>query len=170
MEEVGNAIKDLSKLMKKSNITVGYMILTIIFLILVNLSSISCLITDLISTIYPTYMSIKDIETKGSDHKLLLIYWIVFAFFKAVIDEIGKVLFWNPLYYFAKLGFLIYLIAPQTRGAIWLYDEVIMSLLDQFIVKKKRKAENSRIKKALKKIVETINKFLQAVKKGLKID
>ena len=81
------------------------------------------LITDLIGMFYPMYMSFKALETKeGEDDKLWLTYWVVYAIYK-VVDEWAEILFfWVPFYYPIKLAFLVFLFAPQTKGAVKLYD------------------------------------------------
>ncbi len=48
--------------------------------------------------IYPTYMSFKAIESKGTDDdKLWLTYWVVFGFFNIIETFTDVILYWIPL-------------------------------------------------------------------------
>jgi len=55
-----------------------------------------------------------------------MIYWIVFAMV-TVVEELADLFisFWFPLYYELKILFLIWLLSPATRGATFLYRQVI---------------------------------------------
>lgn len=130
-------IKDIAK---KAGVPAGYVSLGLIaFVTAFMLLGIAAdLITDLIGMFYPMYMSFKALESKeDDDDKLWLTYWVVFAFYK-VADEWAELLFfWVPLYYPIKLLFLIYLFAPQTKGAIVLYNKFIRP----FIIKHQSKID-----------------------------
>ena len=50
-----------------------------------------------------------------------------------MIDDLfGCVLGMIPYYYWVKLGFFVFLFAPQTRGAQLLYKSVVKDLLDKY--------------------------------------
>ncbi|CAG9331917.1 unnamed protein product [Blepharisma stoltei] len=92
----------------------------------------AALITDAIAILYPAYMSFKAIESaETDDDKQWLTYWVVFALFK-VIDDWSEILFsWLPFYYPIKLAFLVFLFAPQTRGALKIYETAIRPILQK---------------------------------------
>jgi len=84
------------------------------------------LLANLLGFVYPTYRSIKAIESKGkSDDKQWLLYWIVYSFMVVAEELLGVVLERIPFYYFIKLIFLIYLFAPGTKGASKVYNVLI---------------------------------------------
>lgn len=118
----------ISDIAKKAGVSTGHISLgLLVFLVLFMFLGVGAdLITDLIGMFYPMYMSFKALETEGGeDDKLWLTYWVVYAIYK-VIDEWAEILFfWLPFYYPIKLGFLIFLFAPQTKGAAKLYDNFI---------------------------------------------
>ena len=118
-------IKDIAQ---KAGVSTGHISLGLIvlFITFMLLGIGADLITDAIGLFYPMYMSFKALETKeGDDDKLWLTYWVVYACYK-VVDEWSETLFyWVPFYYPIKLMFLVFLFAPQTRGAVKLYDNLI---------------------------------------------
>ena len=124
-------IKDIAKAANVStgHATLGLIVFTILF---VFIGIGADLITDVIGMFYPMYMSFKAIESKGADDdKLWLTYWVVYAIYK-VFDDWSEVLFyWLPFYHPIKLAFLVFLFAPQTKGAIKLYD----SFIRPFVIK-----------------------------------
>eukprot|EP00921_Rhytidocystis_pertsovi_P007798 GHVQ01012947.1.p1 GENE.GHVQ01012947.1~~GHVQ01012947.1.p1 ORF type:complete len:227 (+),score=11.69 GHVQ01012947.1:497-1177(+) len=84
------------------------------------------LICDLVGFLYPAWMSFKAIETPArEDDKLWLTYWVVYAFFSIVEYFIDSILFWLPFYYVIKLGFLLYLCLPWTKGAEVVYNAFV---------------------------------------------
>ena len=51
----------------------------------------------------------------------------------SLIDDLfGCLLGMIPYYYWVKLGFFVFLFAPQTRGAQLLYKTVVKDLLDRY--------------------------------------
>jgi receptor expression-enhancing protein 5/6 len=103
-------------------------------------------ITNIVGIVYPAIWSIRAIESKGNDDdKQWLTYWVVFAIFTLIDLFSGFILKFIPFYFFIKLLFLIWCFMPNTRGAILIYDKVIIKLfyryedqitkLDQTIVK-----------------------------------
>ena len=110
---------------QKSGVASGYLALgLIVFTVLLMFFGVGAdLITDLIGMFYPMYMSFKALETnEGEDDKLWLTYWVIYAFYKVADEWSSLLFFWVPFYYPIKLAFLIFLFAPQTKGAIKLYD------------------------------------------------
>ena len=150
MEQINGVIDNLTEhtkglplfkeIAQKTGLSTGHVALGgIAFVLVFMLLGIGAdLITDLIGMFYPMYMSFKALETKGGDDdKLWLTYWVIFAIYKVVDDWAGLLFFWVPFYYPIKLAFLIFLFAPQTKGAIKLYDTVIRP----FVIKHQEKIE-----------------------------
>ena len=78
--------------------------------------------------LYPAYASFKAIETKAKDDDTQwLTYWIVFALFNVFETFVDWILYWIPFFYALKLAALVYLMLPQTRGAEFIYKNVIRS-------------------------------------------
>jgi len=90
----------------------------------------AALCSNLVGFVYPAYMSFKAIESEDkSDDTIWLTYWVVYAFFNILETFSDLVLYWIPFYYAVKLGFLIWLFYPSTRGAQFLYDHVLKEAL-----------------------------------------
>eukprot|EP00163_Fabomonas_tropica_P029171 TRINITY_DN6170_c0_g1_i1.p1 TRINITY_DN6170_c0_g1~~TRINITY_DN6170_c0_g1_i1.p1 ORF type:complete len:175 (-),score=19.20 TRINITY_DN6170_c0_g1_i1:393-917(-) len=80
---------------------------------------------------YPAYASFKALrDGTENDHRQWLTYWIVISAFTTVEYWSDLFLFWLPFYYETKLGFVLWLQAPQTRGALSLYDNYILPTLE----------------------------------------
>lgn len=78
-------------------------------------------------TLYPAYRSYKAVKTKNvREYVKWMMYWIVFAIFlcaEALMDIF--VAFWFPFYYEAKILFVLWLLAPYTKGASFIYRKFI---------------------------------------------
>ncbi|KAJ1783085.1 ER membrane protein DP1/Yop1 [Coemansia sp. D1744] len=78
------------------------------------------------------YASMEAIETPGKeDDAQWLTYWVVFGLFNVLEYFTGFLLYWFPFYYLIKLGFLVWLMAPATRGAERLYHSGLKPLMLQ---------------------------------------
>jgi receptor expression-enhancing protein 5/6 len=84
------------------------------------------LLTNLLGFAYPAYASFKAIESPESDDDTQwLTYWVVFSVF-SLIEIWADLLEDNiPMYYPMKFAFLIYLFAPQTKGAEYIYKNFL---------------------------------------------
>lgn len=81
-------------------------------------------IAMLVGVIYPSLESYKAIKTEGKDDDVQwLSYWIIFSLFSTIEFFLDIVLAWVPLYYEAKLIFILWLALPQTRGALKLWQD-----------------------------------------------
>lgn len=158
-------VPGLKDIAKTAGVSTGHVSLgLILFLSLFMFLGIGAdLITDLIGMFYPMYMSFKALETKGGDDdKLWLTYWVVFALYKVVDDWAGVFLYWVPFYYVIKLGILIWLFAPQTKGAISLYD----GLIRPFILKHQNEIDQGMTKLGEVASVASSLAKEEAIKKG----
>lgn len=90
-------------------------------------------ITNIVGIVFPTYWSIKAIEsTETDDDKQWLTYWIVFSLFSLLDLFSGFILKFIPFYFFFKLIFLIVLMAPNIKGATFVYDNIIRKLFKKY--------------------------------------
>ncbi|CAM9174091.1 unnamed protein product [Discosporangium mesarthrocarpum] len=88
------------------------------------------LICNLGGFVYPAFCSFKAIESEGTkDDTQWLTYWVVFAAFSILETFVEYLLYWIPFYYAFKLAFLVWCFLPQTRGAAFLYRELMRDVL-----------------------------------------
>ncbi|GMH34181.1 hypothetical protein BSKO_02015 [Bryopsis sp. KO-2023] len=90
----------------------------------------------LVGFLYPCYASFKALETKDpSDDIQWLTYWVVYSMMSTTDALVGDILGWIPLFYEAKLLFIIWMLAPQFKGAKVLYDKIVKPLLLKYAAK-----------------------------------
>ncbi|KAI8898463.1 TB2/DP1, HVA22 family-domain-containing protein, partial [Globomyces pollinis-pini] len=103
-----------------------------IFFVLIFFNVWGDLLTNILGFVYPSYASFKAIESSNKDDDVQwLTYWTVFAFLNLIEFFSDILLFWLPFYYFFKATIILYLVLPQTRGALTVYQ----SILRPFLVK-----------------------------------
>jgi receptor expression-enhancing protein 5/6 len=84
------------------------------------------LFSQVIGFAYPAYASFKAIESPGTDDDTQwLTFWVVFAVFSMLENFADTLLWWFPLYYTFKVIFLLWCQSPLTRGAEFLYKNVL---------------------------------------------
>lgn len=89
--------------------------------------SLAQLVCNMIGFVYPCYASVRAVRSESKDDDThWLIYWCCFASFSIVDFFAERILSWFPIYWLVKTIFLIYLSAPQTRGAIRIYKKVVL--------------------------------------------
>lgn len=107
-------------------------------------------ITMTVGVLLPAHFSFKAIASPGgNDDKEWLTYWVVFSLFVIAEMFFGKILSYIPLYFFFKMGFLIWLFLPIFKGAAVLYDNFISNFF---------KTYEKKIEKAINNIVESNQK------------
>ena len=78
-------------------------------------------------------MSFKAIESPDKeDDKKWLTYWIVFGFFTLFDTPLSYALYFLPFYYPVKLLFYVWMFYPNTNGALWLYNNIIVKMLRKY--------------------------------------
>jgi receptor expression-enhancing protein 5/6 len=86
-------------------------------------------ICNLVGFLYPTYASVKAIESKDTaDDTQWLVYWVVYGMFTFLETFIDLILYWIPFFYPIKIAFLLWCMHPQTKGATVLYHSFIRDL------------------------------------------
>ena len=90
-------------------------------------------ITTLIGIVLPTYWSIKAIESPESEDDIQwLTYWAVYACF-SFFDLFAKfILKFIPFYFVLKLVFLIWCFMPNTRGATFIYKNLLAKYFKKY--------------------------------------
>uniref|UniRef100_A0A8V5H209 Receptor expression-enhancing protein n=1 Tax=Melopsittacus undulatus TaxID=13146 RepID=A0A8V5H209_MELUD len=94
--------------------------------------ALSRLLELLFGMLYPAYASYKAVRTKDiRQYVRWMMYWIVFALFKAVETLTDLLISWFPFYYEVKMAFIIWLLCPYTRGASLLYRRFVHPTLSR---------------------------------------
>ncbi|KAJ1017834.1 hypothetical protein NDA16_005150 [Ustilago loliicola] len=75
----------------------------------------------LIYPLYSSYKAVTSSTTSLAEMEVWLVYWSVFACWTLFESLFGFLWSWIPFYYELRLLFNIWLVAPQTRGATWIY-------------------------------------------------
>ncbi|KAJ2778145.1 hypothetical protein H4R18_004783 [Coemansia javaensis] len=105
-------------------------VVTALLLVFLNIGA--PLLVNLTGFGYAAYASMAAIESPGKeDDAQWLTYWVVFGLFNVAEYFTGFLLYWIPFYYPIKLGFLIWLMLPASRGAERLYLAAIRPMMLQ---------------------------------------
>jgi len=92
-------------------------------------------ICNLVGFVYPSYASFRAIESPQKDDDVQwLTYWVVYGVFNLLEFFADFVQHWIPFYYFLKLGFLIFLMLPQTDGSKVVYESVIKPMFGTLLL------------------------------------
>jgi receptor expression-enhancing protein 5/6 len=92
------------------------------------------LITDLVSFVYPAYMSFKAIDSSnGVDDTQWLTYWVVFSFVSIIESVAGFITEFIPFYFFLKVAFFTWLYHPKFLGAGVVYSQAIKPFVMPYI-------------------------------------
>jgi receptor expression-enhancing protein 1/2/3/4 len=76
--------------------------------------------------LYPTYSSFKAVRGKNvREYVKWMMYWIVFALFSFVEVFTDLFVSWLPFYYELKIGFVLWLCLPATKGSSVVYRKLI---------------------------------------------
>jgi receptor expression-enhancing protein 5/6 len=90
------------------------------------------ILTVVFTVLYPSIQSIKAIESEGeNDDKEWLTYWTIFGLFHLVDEFGGFVLNFVPFYFYIRVAFFVFLMAPQTKGALTIYKFIVGPILKQ---------------------------------------
>ncbi|KAL3751631.1 HVA22-like protein c isoform X2 [Eucalyptus grandis] len=79
-----------------------------------------------VTLVYPLYASIKAIETRSrSDDQQWLTYWVLYSLITLFELTFAKLLEWFPIWPYAKLIFVCWLVLPHFNGAAYVYKHYI---------------------------------------------
>ena len=131
-ESLVKKIKEQIQLIQEKTGINGYVFigLLLLSLIFVYFNLFENLITNLIGTVYPTFWTIKSIESKDGKAIHWLIYWIIFSsfilldFFSVFVVKI------IPFYFVMKICFLIWLQWPESKGCDIIFSYVINNIFE----------------------------------------
>ena len=126
-----------------------YVLLTLS--IIVFLGIFESAITNFVGIIFPSYLSLRAIETLEADmEKQWITYWIIFSLFSIVDNFVWIFITYFPFYYFVKYLILVYMFLPNFQGAILIYDSIINDIF--------KKIEKNLDTRNMKNAIETIDK------------
>ena len=92
------------------------------------------MITDLVSFVYPAYMSFKAIDSSNAaDDTQWLTYWVVFSFTSIIESIAGFLTEFIPFYFPLKLAFFVWLYHPKFLGAGLVYSQVIKPFVMPYV-------------------------------------
>ena len=131
-ESLVKKIKEQIQLIQEKTGINGYVFigLIILSLIFVYFNLFENLITNLIGTVYPTFWTIKSIESKDGKAIHWLIYWIIFSSFILLDFFSGFVVKIIPFYFIMKICFLIWLQWPESKGCDIIFSYVINNIFE----------------------------------------
>ncbi|XP_071517085.1 receptor expression-enhancing protein 5-like isoform X2 [Panulirus ornatus] len=116
------------------------------------------LICNAIGFVYPSYCSIKALESpKKEDDTRWLTYWVVFALFSVCEFFSDMLLSWFPFYWLAKCMFLVWCFLPVSwNGADLIYNRVIRPAF----LKHQREIDTamSKVQDKISELADTANK------------
>lgn len=90
-------------------------------------------ITAVVGILFPSYMSLKAIETKdGDDDKQWCTYWVIFFLFELAELFFGYILHFLPFFFLIKLVVIVWLFFPTTNGATFIYEAFLSKLFSKY--------------------------------------
>jgi len=92
-----------------------------VFCVYMILGHFAALVCNVVGFIYPAFRSFKAIESHDkSDDTKWLTYWVVFAGF-SVVEFFSDIIFsWFPIYWLAKIVFLVWCFVPiDNNGSLF---------------------------------------------------
>lgn len=116
MNRYAERIPPLVDLSKKTNVEPGYFLGGAIVLaaLIILFTMGGTILSAVVTVVYPAFKSIKALETKDRDDDdgIWLTYWCVFGIF-TLLDEFAFILLsLIPFYFYIKLGFFLWMMAP----------------------------------------------------------
>jgi len=84
------------------------------------------LVSFFIGFVYPSYASMKAIDTKTTeDDTQWLMYWVIYSLALVFESFADMFVFWVPGYRLAKLAGVYWLVSPRFKGASVLYKKLL---------------------------------------------
>ena len=113
----------------------GKVVAIIILLIVVSvfIGFFDVYLTVLVGIVYPSYFSIKALETQElDDDKHWLTYWVVFGLLILLDTFLKIILDYIPFYITVKLLFILWLFLPNFKGALIIYHNFIIKCFKKY--------------------------------------
>jgi len=131
---------------KQPRIYIALAVATLLGLILIRVLGLS-FISNLFAFV-PIYASFKALRTiEKDDDEFWLTYWVVYGSLGLFESFFDVIFFWMPFYYLAKIAFLVWAFAPQTRGASHIYRTLLAPLFNLGVVQVESVREQMKNKK-----------------------
>ncbi|KAG8233277.1 hypothetical protein J437_LFUL013841 [Ladona fulva] len=126
-------------------------------------------------TLYPAYASYKAVRSRDvREYVKWMMYWIVFALFtcgETITDVFLS--FWFPFYYEIKIGFVLWLLSPATKGSSILYRKFVHPMLtnreqeiDEYIARAKEQGYHTVLHLGSKGVNYATNVIMQTAIKS----
>lgn len=119
---------------QKTNLPPAYAALGVVafYFVLVFFNIGAAFLVNTVGFIIPGYYSLSALFTPTSeDDTQWLTYWVIFSLF-TVLESLINPAAWLGLYYFFKLGFVLWIGLPQFRGANFLFRSVLRPRLSPY--------------------------------------
>lgn len=137
--------KEIKMICKKTHIPgFVYCIILLVCLLTILVGYFQNYLTILIATLYPLYTSFKTLQFRIGEEKSdgttydelderkdiiqWLNYWIIFSIFINIESIFGSLMKKIPLYFFAKIVFLLLCFLPQYQLSGWLYNKIVRKI------------------------------------------
>ncbi|CAK90354.1 unnamed protein product (macronuclear) [Paramecium tetraurelia] len=125
-------VAPLQHIAQKFNVNPGQLVLGIIFVAftLTIFGAGNLLVKILIGILYPAYMSVQCVKQKDdAKSKMWLSYWVIYLLM-FLLDRVMWFAFHDllQLYFPIKNMTLIWMYYPKTRGAIIIFDKLVLQL------------------------------------------
>ena len=145
--------KELKFLYEKTGIyPVFFLYILLICLIFIFIGFFDRILTIIIATAYPLYISYKTLqnhindnsndneeneENENEDENIndmiqWLSYWVVYSFFINIESIFKRILIYIPFYFFIKVIFLLFCFLPQYQLSGWIYNNFIRVLFIKY--------------------------------------
>ena len=145
--------KELKFLYEKTGIyPVFFLYILLICLIFIFIGFFDRILTIIIATAYPLYISYKTLQNHFNDNSIdneeneenenedenindmiqWLSYWVVYSFFINIESIFKRILIYIPFYFFIKVIFLLFCFLPQYQLSGWIYNNFIRVLFIKY--------------------------------------
>jgi len=133
LDKEASNIPQLKALADKAQTKPGYIALAILILVplIIAVTMGGQIITVVLTVAYPAFKSMKALDTNETDEddKQWLTYWVIFGVFTIMDEFFWFILDFIPFYFYIKLGFFVWMFAPQFNGATVIYKLILRPVL-----------------------------------------
>ncbi|PUZ44833.1 hypothetical protein GQ55_8G161700 [Panicum hallii var. hallii] len=91
-----------------------------------TLSHLYSLAGPTVTLLYPLHASVQAMESSSKlDDEQWLAYWILYSFITLMEMVLHSLICWIPIWYELKLLFTAWLVLPNFRGAVFIYNKFV---------------------------------------------